>query len=100
MERLADKPACDICRAIHGDKEPDCAACMPVLMAQNEEALHLWHLVKTQVVSVGMGNAVDLNHLAVWEAMDRYQVHDPIGCFEKLTALFRHLAQKNAEAQD
>ena len=36
---------------------------------------------------VGMGGAIDINHLAVWQAIDRYQIEKPIETFEKVIRL-------------
>ena len=69
-------------------------------MECNKDALRIWRLVKNQVVTVGMGQPVDLNQMAIWEAIDRYGIEDQIGTFEKIVVLFRYLVSKAKEESD
>jgi hypothetical protein len=52
----------------------------------NEDALMVYYLVQNQYI-MGMGGPVDINHLAVWEAIDRHKVRDAKGTFRKVLAL-------------
>lgn len=61
----------------------------------------IFKIVRGQVLVAGMGSVIGLNHLAVWEAIDRYKVSDKIRCFEKVNAVFYHLLIKQrAEEPD
>ena len=81
-------------------EDPSCHECITDLMECNQDALRIWRLVKNQVVTVGMGQPVDLNQMAIWEAIDRYGVEDQIGTFEKIVVLFRYLVSKAKEESD
>lgn len=81
---------CDKCREWYGrkDEDPPCADCLPELHPKNREAHFIYSLVRQQVI-VSMSGVVDINHLAVWEAIDRYKVHDPMRVFELVLKCFR-----------
>lgn len=80
----------------------DCADCpyildAPELMNENVESVRVWHLVQGQRIVAGMtGITIDINHLAVWEILDRYGIEDKITCFEKILVIasetFKHEA--------
>lgn len=38
-----------------------------------------------------MGGIVDINHMAVWKAIEKYQVEDELRTFEKVIQTFRTL---------
>lgn len=71
-------------------KFKDCNECyyvvnMPVLMEENHDAMKIWGIVQGQRIIAGMtGVTVDINHVAVWQAIDRYNVESPVICFEKV----------------
>jgi len=71
-------------------KSLDCKACTPELFGTNEVAIKIWRLTEGQFISCGMG-IVGINHVAVWEAIDRYKVPDPIATFEKVLLLHRDI---------
>ena len=66
--------------------DPPCITCREVPEEGNEEALGIFFLVRNQLI-MGSGGPVDLNHLAVYSAMDLYQVKNRIECFEKVLKL-------------
>jgi hypothetical protein len=57
-------------------------------MEENEDAIRIFNLVRYQLV-MASGGAVDLLHSAIWEAIDRYRVRNPVQCFEKVLTLGR-----------
>lgn len=40
------------------------------------------------------GGIVDINHLAVWKAIEEYEVEDRTGCFEKVIRAFAIMKNK------
>ncbi len=71
---------------------PTCANCMPEYMPENREALSLWPLVRNQVIA-SFGQVIDINHLAVWEDIDRFGINSPKQCFLKIITLFNHFRE-------
>jgi hypothetical protein len=90
---------CDQCRTMHAERtpptEPPCDTCKVDLDPENHEAVMIYGLVNTQVIVAG-DQPIDLNHLAVWAMIDRYEprVKDPWECFEKVTRLYRAVREK------
>ena len=76
---------------------PPCESCRVELKVGNEEAARIYRMVRGQVLTMHNGKqdvVVDLNHLAVWAAIDAYGVRDRIGCFEKVLRLFYDMRAK------
>jgi len=54
-------------------------------------------------IEAGAGGVVaysepkDLNHIAVWAAIDAYGIRDRMGCFEQVLNLFHHLLNERRE---
>ena len=69
-------------------QEPPCDTCRVELAEANEDAAHIYRIVCGQVITRFDGQVVDLNHLAVWAAIDGYEVKDRRGCFEKVLKTF------------
>lgn len=88
------KTACERCRAIFSSRkppeEPDCESCRVELKAENEEAARIYQIVRGQKLSTG-----DLNHLAVWAAIDGYGIRNRVGTFEKVMKTFYHFLEAN-----
>jgi hypothetical protein len=85
--RLRDKPSCDTCKKMHEQKGelPDCETCLPELMPSNQDALNVYQSTQNQLI-MSFGGPISINHLAVWEWIDRYGINDPINVFEKVCA--------------
>ena len=64
-----------------------------MLDPENREAVEVWKRVQNQVLVGGMGTVIDINQLAVWEAIDRYGVLKPIHCFESVCYLFDYFRE-------
>jgi len=44
-----------------------------------------------------MGKPIDINHAAVWKAIEKYKVGDQIECFEKVLMLNKHFMDEANE---
>jgi hypothetical protein len=72
-------------------EEPPCEGCRVELREENEDAARTFQMVRGQVLTRWNGErdvVMDLNHLAIWAAIDAYGIQDRIGTFEKVMALF------------
>jgi len=68
---------------------PDCAACLETkdgdgLLPGNEDAWRVYQTVRDQIIVSPMGGAVSINHLAIWEFLDRYEIRNPLRVFEQV----------------
>ena len=83
-------PNCVTCRTLYGGRlppqEPPCDSCRPALLEENEAAIAIYSIVQNQWI-IGPGGPVDINHLAVWEAIDRHRIADALGTFQKILTL-------------
>lgn len=80
-----------MCEAIQSNKGrvPDCDACTPPLMPENEDAVMIFRICQDQLLCAGMGTPYGINQVAVHEAMRLYGVEDKKNCFEKVLLLAR-----------
>lgn len=78
---------------------PPCFECVPPYVPENQEALRLWPIVRNQVIVGGMGSVIDINHLAVWEDIDRFGAEGPVNCFKKILILFNHFREKDSDGR-
>jgi hypothetical protein len=92
---------CDQCRQIYSERtppeEPPCATCRVDLFDDNEDAARIFQIVRRQVVTRFNGQVdvvIDINHVALWQAIDGYGVRDRRGCFEKVLRLFHELLRE------
>jgi hypothetical protein len=76
---------CDQCRQMYAERKPPatppCESCRVELQVENEDAARIFMMVRGQKLSNG-----DLNHLAVWAAIDGYGIKDRVGTFERVMA--------------
>ena len=83
---------CDQCLAMHSERtpptEPPCDGCRVELLEENREAAAIFYLIQSQFI-MGEGGPVDINHLAIYAAMDLYHVKDRVECFHKVLSLTR-----------
>lgn len=81
-------------RGVEG--EPNCAECRVELLPENEDATFIFNIVRKQFIMSGMGAPVDINQLAIHEAMRLYRdrVRDPQDCFERVLILCDWLIRK------
>jgi hypothetical protein len=81
---------CKACKSTHerrGEPAP-CTSCIPPLMPENVDPVKVYMTVRNQVITVGMGEVVDLHFPSVQMIMDMYGVQEQRQCFEKVTYLF------------
>ena len=71
-------------------KEPDCINCMPSLLPENRVAWKIYNVCRGQLI-IGMSGAVDINHLALWKAIEEYEVRERLKTFEKVSAVACHM---------
>jgi hypothetical protein len=69
------------------------------MLDENEDAITLYSIVQNQWI-MGAGGPVDINHLAVWEAIDRHQVRDARDTFKKILALSRWMLGRINEKRE
>jgi len=89
------KPKCSTCKFLKGDlwKEDDCLQCLPPLMEENQDAAEIYFLVQNQLI-MGLRGPIDINHLAIHEAMKLYRIRERRDCFEKVLRLAIHFIEK------
>lgn len=79
---------------------PQCQKCLdPPLRPENRDAIRIWHLTESQVITGGMGAVFGINHMAVWAAIDRYPIRHPVQTFEKVLRLFSEISMEEMRAK-
>lgn len=73
---------------------PPCGQCRVELMEENAEAAGIYMLTRRQVVTVGMGEIVDISIPAVKIAMDLHGVRDQKACLNRVRRLFHHFRER------
>jgi len=77
--------------------EPPCDTCRVDLLEENAEAAKIYNIIRGQIVTLGE-NIIDLNHLALWEAIDRYKVKEPVRVFELVNKVFHEFLSRERDA--
>ena len=85
-------------RGIEGS--PPCDGCKIELMPENAEAIGIFQIVRRQLLVSGMGQPIDINHIAIHEAMRLYDVEDKKTCFNKVIKLGSWLIAKLNKKED
>lgn len=73
-----------------------------MLREENEDAARIFNTVCGQVRTRFNGKydvVTDIDHNAVWAAIDAYGVRDRTGCFEKVLNLFHALLKEQRESE-
>jgi hypothetical protein len=81
---------------------PPCESCRVELKVENEDAARIFMMIRGQVLTRFNGQAdviIDLNHLAVWAAIDAYGVRNRTGTFEKVLNLFHAILKEQRESE-
>jgi len=101
---------CDQCREIWIEKnqrgiegEPDCDGCIVVLLKSNRIAAHIYQVVRGQSIFIFNGERsieYDINHSAVWSAIDHYPKHipNPWDVFEKVLHTYHTISRERRDA--
>lgn len=76
--------------------EPPCETCRVDLLEENADAARIYQLIRGQIVTLGE-NVIDLNHVALWQAIDRYKVKEPVRVFELVNKVFHHFLDKDRD---
>lgn len=79
---------------------PPCITCRIPLRPENEDAGRIFQIVRGQVLTRFNGEhdvVVDLNHVAVWAAIDAYGVTMRTATFEKVMRLFHQIEAERRE---
>lgn len=78
-------------------QEPPCKQCRVVLQDENETVGQIYMLTRRQIITAGMGQAVDISIPAVKIAMDLYGVKDQMSCLNRVRKLFYHFLEKSGD---
>ena len=77
-------------------EEPPCDTCRPKVYEGNESALRVFSIVQNQFI-MGPGGPVDINQLAVWEAIDRFGIPNAVSVFNRVMVLSRWMVSRIAD---
>lgn len=77
-------------------EEPPCETCRVELLEENAEAAKIYLTVQGQVRTVG-DTVIDLDHLALWQAIDRYEVKKPLRVFELINRTFHYFLSRDRD---
>lgn len=77
-------------------EEPPCDTCRVDLLEENAEAAKIYLTVQGQVRTVG-DTVIDLDHNALWQAIDRYEVKKPLRVFELINRTFHYFLSKDMD---
>lgn len=81
---------CDECRLLYSEKtppeDPPCEECWVDTNPANIDALRIFNIVQNQFI-MGMNGPVDINHLAIYSAMELYKIENRQKCFGKVLQL-------------
>jgi hypothetical protein len=77
-------------------EEPPCDTCRVELLEENAEAAKIYLTVQGQVRTVG-DTVIDLDHVALWQAIDRYEVKKPLRVFELINRTFHYFLSKDRD---
>lgn len=80
-------------------QEPPCHQCKVELMERNEDAAKVYIMTRRQVVTAGMGQAVDISIPAVKIAMELYGVKDQLDCLNMVRRVFHKMEERKDEGR-
>ena len=66
---------------------------MPGIREENKDALMIFSIVKNQFI-MGAEMPIDINHLAVWKAIEKYGIKKEKETFEKVIRLSNWMLNK------
>ena len=92
-------PTCPACR-VYGNAakegEAACLTCRVELMEENEEVANVYQATRGQVRTLGE-QVIDIDHVALWQYIDRMKISDPIKIFRQVNNVFHHFLSKDME---
>lgn len=98
---MRTKAPCEVCRkyAQAKGREVDCLECpyLPKILPGNESVLQVFMATQNQVIVVGLGTVIGLQHGPVWEYLDRYEVENPMEVFESVMKLFDTMLERDMQ---
>jgi hypothetical protein len=77
-------------------EDPPCETCRVDLLEENAEAAKIYLTVQGQVRTVG-DTVIDIDHNALWQAIDRYEVKKPLRVFELINRTFHYFLSKDRD---
>ena len=90
-------PRCATCKELYAGRspaeDPPCEDCRPAILEDNKDAFLIYSFVQNQYI-VGPSGPVDINHLAIWEAIDRFSIKDGPNVFKKVVHLSRWVIER------
>ena len=63
-------------------------------MPENREAMQVYMMARTQIITAGMGQVIDISIPAVKIVMDLFGVRNQKRCLSKVRAAFHHFLGK------
>lgn len=70
---------------------------MPVLDECNRAVAQIWLLTRGQIITAGMGEVVDINHLALWKDIEKfkeaYEIENEVDCFQRVIDIFHYFLE-------
>ena len=76
--------------------EAACLTCRVELMEENEEVANVYQATRGQVRTLGE-QVIDIDHVALWQYIDRMKINDPIKIFRQVNNVFHHFLSKDRE---
>ncbi len=82
-----------MCKTLKGKRWTDekCSDCLPPLKECNKDAAEIYLLCHEQLIYAGTGTPVDINHMAVHEAMRLYKIRNRKSCFQRVLRINSHM---------
>ncbi len=75
---------------------PPCDECREILLPENMEIARVYISVRGQVIA-SLGGIIDINHLAVDAAINRYHIKDKQRCFDQVVKVFHHFLKEQQD---
>jgi hypothetical protein len=63
-------------------------------MEENAEAAMIYQMTRGQVRTAGE-HIIDIDHVALWQNIDRYKVKEPLLVFEAVNGVFHYFLNKD-----
>jgi len=68
------------------------------LLPENVDAVFIYCLVEGQVITAGADNRIiDINQMVVWKAIEKFEIEDQVGIFQKVVEAHKYFIIKDLE---